>query len=197
LFILTAGLTSWLMEKSKNGLKIALIALLIFFACRSLSFIIAGKQQKIIVYNVPRKSAIDFIQGRNYVFTGDTDLLTNDFARNFHLKPSRVLHRIKIQDELRNLSRHEPYFHFNGKNILFLDKSFSFQRPDRPVIDLLVISKNPKINMARLAGSLIIKQVVFDSSVPAWKTRYLKKDCDSLRIPWYDAASSGAFVMNL
>ena len=51
--------------------------------------------------------------------------------------------------------------------------------------------------MKKLAASLDIKQVVLDGSVPAWKAKYWKKDCDSLKIPLYDVAMSGAFVMEL
>ena len=65
------------------------------------------------------------------------------------------------------------------------------------VIDLLIISKNPKLYMATLAKSIKIKQVVFDGSVPAWKTQYWKKDCDSLKIPWHDVTTGGAFVMSV
>ena len=138
------------------------------------------------------------MNGRNYFFVGDSDLLTNDFARNFHLKPSRILYRIKEADSLDNLSVHENYLNYNGKKIILLDEAVSFiQQQPKPSIDLLVISKNPKVYMKDLAGSLNIKQVVFDGSVPAWKTNYWKKDCDSLLIPWHDVTSKGAFVMNL
>jgi len=33
--------------------------------------------------------------------------------------------------------------------------------------------------------------------VPAWKTNYWKRDCDSLQIPWHDVTMKGAFVMKL
>ena len=51
--------------------------------------------------------------------------------------------------------------------------------------------------MHKLASTLLIKKVVFDSSVPAWRANYWKKDCDSLHIPWYDVTTGGAFEMNL
>ena len=198
LVLFTVGISYWLMEKSGRGLKLGLLALLGFVAVRSFSFVQSNQQQKIIVYNVPQKRAIDIVNGRNYFFVGDSDLLTNDFARNFHLKPSRVLYRIKEVNELNNLSVYENYLNYNGKKILLLDEAVSFipQQP-KPSIDLLVISKNPKVYMKKLAASLDIKQVVFDGSVPAWKTTYWKKDCDSLHIPWYDVTMKGAFVMNL
>ena len=198
LVLFAVGISYWLMEKSARGLKLGLFALLGFVALRSFSFIQSNKQRKIIVYNVPQKRAIDIVNGRNYLFVGDSDLLTNDFARNFHLKPSRILYRIKDVDTLDNLTVHEDYLSYNGKKILLLDEALSFapQQP-KPSIDLLIISKNPKVYMKKLAASLDIKQVVFDGSVPAWKTTYWKKDCDSLHIPWYDVTMKGAFVMNL
>ena len=82
--------------------------------------------------------------------------------------------------------------------MLLLDSSISFQSAEnKPVIDLLLISKNPKLYMLKLAEALTIKQVVFDGSVPAWKVNYWKKDCDSLHIPYFDVTAKGAFVMKL
>jgi len=198
LLFFTAGISHWLMERSKTGLKTGIISLLIFTAERTISFIAAEKQQKIIVYNVPQKKAIDFIDGRNYLFIGDSGLLANDFARNFHLKPSRVLYRIKDADTLNDFLACKNYISYKNRYILLLDETISFTpQVNKPVIDLVVISKNPKLYIPKLAGSLDIKQVVFDGSVPAWKTKYWKKDCDSLRIPWHDVSIKGAFVMNL
>ena len=158
----------------------------------------ADRQQKIIVYNVPQRRAIDFIKGRNYFFVGDSDLVTDDFVRNFNLKPSRILFRITPADSLDHFRQNSNYIQFSKKKILLLDSSINFQRTDnRPVIDLLLISKNPRLYMTKLAAALNIKQVVFDGSVPAWKVNYWKKDCDSLHIPYYDITAKGAFVMKL
>jgi competence protein ComEC len=198
LLLFAACICYWLMEKSINGLKSGLLALLGFVILRSVSFYESDKQKKIIVYNVPQKTAIDFIDGRNYFFTGDSDLLTNDFLRNFHLKPARTLFRINSVDTLYNLAFIENYFSYYGKRVLIINKSISYiPQPALSKIDLLVISKNPKVYIKKLAASLDIKQVVFDGSAPAWKTKYWKNDCDSLGIPWYDVTMKGAFVMSL
>jgi len=198
LILFAVGISYWLMEKSTKGLKLGLFVFLGFVALRSYSFVQSIQQQKIIVYNVPQKRAIDFVNGRNYFFVGDSDLLTNDFARNFHLKPSRVLYRIKDVDTLDDLSVDENYMSYRGKRILLLDETISFTpQESKSPVDLLIISKNPKIYMKNLAASLNIKQVVFDGSVPAWKANYWKKDCDSLHIPWHDVTMKGAFVMRV
>jgi competence protein ComEC len=64
-------------------------------------------------------------------------------------------------------------------------------------IDIVVVSKNPKLYFSSLTRAFNIRQVVFDGSVPAWKIKYWMKDCDSLSIPYYDVNTKGAFVMNL
>ena len=198
LFLFAIGISYWLMERSSIGLKWGLLALLGFMAMRSLSFIKTNQQQKIIVYNVPQIRAIDIVNKRNYFFIGDSELVANDFVRNFHLEPSRVLSRVKTVDTLDNLLINENYLDYYGKRILLIDKSISFTpgEPKAP-IDLLIISKSPKIYFRKLARALDIKQVVFDGSVPAWRSDYWKKDCDSLKIPWHDVTMEGAFVMKL
>ncbi len=198
IIIFTVCISYWLMEKVKRGLLPGLLVLLGFIALRTYSFINANRQQKIIVYNVPQRRAIDFIDGRNYFFVGDPGLTADDFVRNFHLKPSRILFRITLSNSLDHFRQTGNYIHFINKNILLLDSSISFQPTNnKPVIDLLLISKNPGLYMAKLASALTIKLVVFDGSVPPWKTSYWKKDCDSLHIPYYDVTAKGAFVMNL
>jgi competence protein ComEC len=198
LFIVATGISYWLMEKSKKGLKLGLFALLVFIALRSYSFIQTNRQQKIIVYNVPQKRAIDIISGKNYSFVGDSDLLSNDFLRNFHLKPARILYRMNAAETIPRLLVAGDYISYNGKRILLIDKNIYFAaQQSKPIVDLIIISKNPKIYITKLAQTLDIKQVVFDGSVPAWKTNYWKKDCDSLHIPWHDVTMKGAFEMRV
>lgn len=198
LFIFITGVSYWLLEKTKTGLQIGLISLLGFFILRSYSFIEKSKQQKIIVYNVPKYRAIDFINGRHFFFLGDRDLLENDFTRNFHLKPSRVLQRVSSTGSTGCLVSSDNYISFGNKKIVLLDSPVSYTySSERQVVDLLVISKSPKLYISQLNNSFIIKQIIFDGSVPPWKLKYWKKDCDSLHIPYHDVSEKGAFVMTL
>jgi competence protein ComEC len=198
LFIFIAGSSYWLMEQSKTGLKTGLIALLAFATLRSYAYIQTGQQQKIIVYNVSRQRAVDLINGHDYFFAGNAALEEDDFARNFHLKPARVLYRTHPSSAIDPFHISGNYITCKDKHILLVDEPLSFPATGRqPTIDLLVLSKNPRIYMNQLAASLSIKQVVIDGSVPAWKARYWKRDCDSLHIPCHDVTIQGAFVMNL
>ena len=188
----------WLMEKNKSAFRYGLIALLGFVALRTVSFIQAYNRQQLIVYNVPQKQAIDFIDRRKYLFVGDSGLLADDFVRNFHLKPSRVLHRVEPAQRLENYQQEEDLIIYKNKKILSFDKTKHFSPIKSKVpVDLLLVSGNPKLYFNKLSETFLVKQVVFDGSCPSWKISYWKKDCDSLNIPYHIVSEKGAFVMNL
>jgi competence protein ComEC len=198
LFGVATGLGFWLMEKSKTGLKYALAALFGFVVLRTISFIQANNREQLIVYNVPQKRAIDLIDGRKYFFIGDSDVLADNFIRNFHIKPSRVLHRIEQARNFENYQQQENLISYKNKKILAINETKYFAPLEEKIpVDLLLISRNPKLYFNKLAETFSVKQVVFDGSCPAWKINYWKKDCDLLHIPWYDVSEKGAFVMNL
>ena len=198
LFFFAAGVSFWLMEKKTKGLTVGLIAIFGFAFLRSLSFFNAQQQKKIIVYNVPQRRAIDFIDGKKYFFMGDQDLLTNDFARNFHLKPSRILHRVEAADTLNGLWRYGKFINYHSKRILLVEKNVIAEPSEnKPAIDLLVISKNPRLQLSNLTQAFQIMQIVFEASVPSWKALQWKKECNALNIPYHDVNEQGAFVMNL
>jgi competence protein ComEC len=174
------------------------VALLVFFALRTVSFMQSNTRQQLIVYNVPQKQAIDFIAGRKYFFVGDSDLLADDFVRNFHLKPSRILHRMEPAESIDKFSQSGNLINYRGKRIMRINESCRFSAATSKIaIDLLLISGNPRLNINKIAESFSVNQVVFDGSCPAWKIKYWNKDCDSLHIPTYDVNEKGAFVMNL
>ncbi|MER3470929.1 MAG: 4-alpha-glucanotransferase [Chitinophagaceae bacterium] len=189
-----AALSYFLLQKKRFALGVSLLSLLIFALLRSISFIHAERQQKLIVYNVPKHRAIDLIDGRSYRFIGDPELLEDDFLRNFYLQPSRILHRINSTNKENVIP---PAFCFHNKNFLLINSAIQLTDSINKPIDVVILSKNPKLYISQLAKTAAIKQIVIDASVPAWKAKYWKHDCDSLHIPCYDVTEEGAFVMNL
>ena len=196
LYLIIAGLSYWLSEKNKMGLKAALTAMLMFTVLRTLSVYSHTAEKKIIVYNIPQHEAIDLCDPAGFQFIGDTELHQDDFRYAFYIKPSRVLNRLSRPAQL--VPHVNGYFSFSGKKIMLLDQPRHF-KPDtvRPRIDLLIVSNNSPVHFPALTQTFDIAQVVFDGSNTYRKLVYWKKDCDSLHIPWYDVSEKGAFVMTL
>jgi competence protein ComEC len=195
MLVAATAICFWLMDKKKWMLWLSLSCSLLLVGLRSLSFAEAYNQRKLIVYNVPKYSAIDLISGRTFNFIGDSALLSDDFTRNFHIQPSRVLHRIQ-QNQI--LPVYCKDFEFCNKRIALMDtvRYFIASEPKQP-IDVLILSKNPKLYISNLIKTFSISQIVIDGSVPRWKAKLWKKDCDSLHIPCFNVSEKGAFVMNL
>jgi competence protein ComEC len=197
LYFSILGFGWWLIEKNRKGVLVGLACFAGFIGLRSIDFIQRNQQQKLIVYNIPSHTAIDLIEGRNYQFIGDSILTEDGFLRNFHIKPSRVLHRISPADSLQNFSLNNNLISCNGKSILIIDEAFAVPQLQQKIkVDAIVITKNPKIYLNRLSTIFDCNQYIFDSSNPFWKTAYWEKDADSLHLRHHSTATDGAFVMN-
>lgn len=167
----------------------SLISLTGFMILRSFSFISAGQQKKIIVY----QQSADFIYGRKYV--------SIPFSTTYnptYINPSRILFRLSPAKEIPAFKASGNHISFLSKKLILLNGLRHYQPgPTRAIVDLLILSQNPPEDARRLSRSLDIRQVVADATVPAWKVRRWQQQCDSLDIPFHDARTKGAFVMNL
>lgn len=177
----------------------ALIALLAFVMQSAYNKWQTDKQQKLIVYNVPKYEAIDFIKGNQYQFVGDSILLQDGLLQNFHLKPGRIANQLETRsDSLITVFNQGMFYQFNNKKILLADKQLNFAPAEQKIqLDLIIISKNPTIRIASLAETFNCKLVVFDASNPAWKIEKWKQECKTLNLSWYSVAETGAFIYNI
>lgn len=184
----------WFIQKKSKLLLYSLVSFLIFITLRTFDIIEKNSQQKLIVYNVPQHRAIDFIAGNKLYFLGDSVLLEDDFLQNFHLKPSRILHRIRP----KNLSIVENnFFQFNNKNILIIDKKLQPAMPSVKMnIDLIIIQKNPNISLPELANFFNCKNFIADATNSMWKIKKWKKDCENLHLRLHSVQDQGAFIMD-
>jgi competence protein ComEC len=199
LYGIIGGITLWTFRRSIPGLQLSLVSILLFLIFRSHSFAVANQQKKIIVYNVSQKTAIDFISGRMAVFIGDSMLTIDESLNNFHLKPTRVRYRFTVQKNIPGFVRAGGHIQWNRMRIFLLDKSMSISRAtsEKAEIDLLLVSGNPAFSISDLNRVLIVRQIVFDSSVPSWKLSKWKKECDSIGMEYHDVRTKGAFAIKL
>ena len=155
-----------------------------------------AKQKKIIVYNVPSHKAIDFIDGSTYNFIGDSDLIVEGIMQNFHLKPGRIslmLHN--KSDSTFPLYHRDNFFQFYNKRILTIDSTLLYDSLAKKInVDYIIISKNPKLYINKLAAVFNCGLYIFDASNPLWKIDKWKKDCEDLHLRFHSVPEQGAFV---
>lgn len=196
LMIIAAGW--WMQYKSVRALMISMLLLLCFATLRAVSFSAAARRKQLIVYNIPARSAVDIIEGRSYRFIGDSASGAVSEKAALHLRRTRSLLRATKTRYPATINNGSLFIQYGNKKIILTHSRLRFKEGAQlPAIDLLILSGKPSIDLYQLTSQVTIRQVVFDSSVPAWKSSYWKKDCDSLHIPCYDVSLNGAFVINL
>ncbi|MDQ6814588.1 MAG: ComEC family competence protein [Bacteroidota bacterium] len=196
LYIFLIGGCFWLLNKTKPALFIALTSLCFFVLIDAYKNYYRRKQEKMIVYNIPQHRAVDFMEGKKFSFVGDTSLLNDNYLKNFHLKPCRTLCGASAASDLDGLYISIPFVWFNGKRILIIDKTYKFQATRKIGVDVIVISHNPRLNIADINAAFDCKQYVFDGSNSPWKISQWKKDCDSLHLQNYSTLDLGAYVLD-
>ena len=189
----------WLINKSKLAFRLALCTMLCFLISITYSGWQKSTQQKLIVYNVPQHQSIDFINGNQFKFIGDTILLQDGMLQNFHLKPSRIALQLnKNVDQLNSLYQHKNFYQYNNSRILIIDNNLSFTPDSQKInVDYIIISKNPKLNISQLTKTFNCTQIIFDGSNSLWKIAKWKKECEELHLQCYSVAEQGAFIKDL
>ena len=189
----------WLIKKNATAFKFGICCALLFTIMTTVNKWNFSKQKKIVVYDVPSHKAIDFINGNAYHFVGDTDLNTDGLLQNFHLKPARIQMMVKAKvDSLDDLFAQNNFYQFYDKRILLIDSSISYNPLSKKIaVDFIVISKNPKLFIPKLAEVFNCSIYIFDSSNPLWKIEKWKKDCEELHLHFYSVPEQGAFITNL
>jgi competence protein ComEC len=187
-----------LLQKNKTVFKASLVSLLLFTGIWAWGKTKLYKQQKMVVYNVSKHRAVDFITNNRYYFYGDTEMKIDGALQNFNLKPSRVLYQMSpAKDTLQIQDGQYSICTFKDKKIIFIDKPVSFMaNEDSIAVDALVISKNPKINIAIITNIIKPNVIVLDGSNSLWKITQWKKDCEELHLPYFVTGEQGAFILN-
>jgi len=199
LYGVVIGFSAWLISKNKNLFKFGLTCLLAFSAASVYNKWEVARQQKIIVYNVAQHQAIDFISGSYYQFVGDSILLEDGLLQNFHLKPGRIFLQLdKRKDSLNDVFQIRTFYQFLDKRVVIVSAPLQTEMPEqRTAVDLVVISKNPRLSIAQLARLFNCRQYVFDASNPAWKIEKWQKECRALNIQGYSIPGQGAFILDV
>ena len=188
----------FLFYKRKYALIGGLCFLSLFCIIRAMDITGHLHQQKIIVYNVPKHTAIDIVSGTSYSYIGDTEVLRDDFLRNFHLKPGRIQNRLSLNANLVLPAINNAILNFHGKKILLLNNTVPHQKPVSKIpVDIIIVSKNPRLNIPEMQDMFDCKEIVFDSSNPLWKIQQWKKDCNNLHLRFHSIPEQGALEMNL
>ncbi|WP_207512121.1 ComEC/Rec2 family competence protein [Longitalea luteola] len=198
LYLFISAIAWWLFHYSRKGFIISLLALLLFMIFEAIDERKAMQQRKLIVYNIPRHSAIDVIVGKQCFFTADSALLKNDLLFAFHLQPARLVHRVITPFNTGKLLGEKNFFRCGNTSFLIIDQPLTLsQKTLKTPVDIIIILNNPTLHLAQLTSVFTCRRFVFDASNAPGKIARWLQECDQLGIPGFSVADQGAFVFNL
>jgi competence protein ComEC len=208
LYMIIAFVITFLFNRKSIMLKLATAMSIIFFISLGIDKYDALSQKKIIVYNVKKSTAIDFIDGNDHFLLTDSILLANEKSIKTHISnnwvklrldaPTRINEKCVADStyefESGSLYMKRNIVQFFGKRIALVNENNFREVSEKPLqIDYLVISGNIKTDIEELLDSYHPKLIIIDSSNSSWKSEKWIKECDALDMPCYAVVKSGAY----
>jgi competence protein ComEC len=171
----------------------------LFWGNHAYAEINALQQHRLIIYNNTHQLLIDYINKNKYQFLGEEAINHNEKTISFLLKPSRISFRAnQLLEEKKPLNFHKHVYALQNKKLMIMDSTVYFKPIEHKInIDVLVISRNIRINMKELLSTIEPKLIVFDASNSLWKITKWKKECEALNLRCFSIKDQGALVMNL
>lgn len=191
-------LLGWLLQKDKSWLKLSLLCLVIMAGASAIRQINVGSQNKMIVYNIPNTTAVDFITANQYstvLFRRDQEESSNNLpemitAREFFhsTRSGNVISRIPVGGNELLL---------NQKKILHIKTGQKFSVPDKRIrLDAIILSGSPEVKIADLAQSFDAEVYIFTPSNKGFQIKKWEKECKELLLRSHNITDAGALVMN-
>ena len=199
LYAAVACLCAWLLHRRPVIAKFTLFFLAAFGAFHTYARVQLNSQKKIVIYNVSRCRAVDFLQADYFSFIGDSALRQEGLLQNFHLKPARIFYRAKQEVPASRMLRSSgSLYRFCNTSLLMIDTAVMYAAArDRIPVDILLLSHNAKVRLQDLVTAVSPAVVVFDASNSLWKIEKWKSECEDLHLRFHSVPEQGAFVKSI
>ena len=199
LYLFVFAAAAGFLQFNKKLIMISLLFFSFFIGIWSYGKINLIQQKKIIIYNVSRHTAIDFVAADKYFFLGDEEFKTDGALQNFNLKPARISLQVnQSRDTLKSLQHSKILWQFYSKKIMIIDTTLSFASIQNKIkVDVLLITKNANVDISNITSSVMPRCIVFDASNSLWKIAQWKKQCSLLHLPYFITAEQGAFILDV
>jgi competence protein ComEC len=189
MIVVIAG-SIFFLQRKKDFLFIALIALCTLFLSFFIQDYVAARQQKIVVYNITGHSVLDRISGKAYHCFHSGNLSAQTIRYN--LFPARLGYRVIERNEGRESW---DTWRIRQRKILFLNQNRELSRISGSFpVDFLILSN--RCAYAPLFWEEVFQPhlIILDSSFPRWEARKWEKKLALAGIPVYNVQEKGAWV---
>ncbi|MBE7173890.1 MAG: ComEC family competence protein [Williamsia sp.] len=195
LYAMIAALCCWWRLKKPFQLCAFLGFMVVFLSMRSFQFSTAQKQARLIVYNIPRHSAINLVSGRHAALVADSALLQTTRLIKTSVEPAATVFRFQQADFILSDTIVIQGFYFEGRRIILCNGfTEGVVLQDKIKADIVIVSGANRLPAEEMGRLIDARMWVLDSSVPAWKVKQWKETGQSTHLACYPVSEKGAFV---
>ncbi|SKB42156.1 ComEC/Rec2 family competence protein [Daejeonella lutea] len=161
-------------------------------------------QQRIIFYNLKKKSGIAFVTRSRSIIISDIN--PGEKLLNFSLLPavkSFGSGQERFYNESESFSTHDyfgtsNFYQFGRIRIIKWDKNFDGRSFSHGLAaDIVLISNNPNISLNQIASYLTFKKIVIDATNPDYKIKRWIAEANKHGYKYYVLKKNPALVLNL
>lgn len=201
------GFCIFLMFQRIPFLKVGLLSLGMFIGLLSYAKHHQLRQCKLVVYNIKKHSAIDFIVGQSNYLISNVELMQNDGKLLFHIKPNWWELGIKnsvlnSQQSLKSgittkfLCAKGNVVQFKNTRLFAINRFSAtelYQLSKLGTLDFVLVSDNKVLPSNTSTQKFLAKHVILDSSNSTFGINWWKKYCKKNNISCYSVSENGAF----
>ncbi len=190
-FIITAFAVA-IYYRKKQWLYAALAVSVIYMGVRIQHNSQISIQQKLIVYNVNKATAVEFITGNKSVLLADSSALPGTVNYRFNIEGALWYYGIDNRKVFASNNNYpKPITVLGNKSLLIANGKLNTDGVTKA--DYVLISNNPFINFDALQ-KLNPTMVIIGSNNKPKKVAYFIKELDKRGINYYNIAQQGAFI---
>lgn len=205
----------FIINKRFRSFKLGLISIIILLGVFITEKNINYKNKRVIIYNIDKISAYNFIDKTDNVLISDFNDKSDKKSLMFYIKNNWLamgLANEKIVDlkklnpqyiftnllkvDNRNIFIKDKFINFYGKRFLILnDKIYdNINYTKKLNLDYIIIANNTKVDIKDLIKNYNFKQIIIDSSNSKYRVDKIIKACNVNNIKYYNVSKEGAFV---
>lgn len=206
LFLLFVSVIYALLYRSKKLIFISLFSIISLQSKQLYQNFIKNNSKKLIVYSVPKSSAIELFYAEKQVLFTDSLLINDDKKIAFHIQNNRIMNGINtnfnflISQNANNniIIKAKNFIQFADKKIVIINQKEKYiELDDKIKVDYLILSKNQHIKIADLLKVFKPELLIFDSSNKEWQCNKWEKECSVLNLKFYNVLKNGSFELKL
>lgn len=209
LILIVLCLVSFIRHHNQKALILMLVFGIFFCSSFTLRKLELKKNHSLIIYDLKKHSAIDFIYGNEHVLLSDSTILTDDFSISFSIEgywtrnglsknphflfPETDTFKCEFLNKKKNLISFGNKLIVLNNKYLKSDDSLSF----RPKADIYVVSKGQYPDLQKILNSYDIELLVLDGTVSENNTKKWLTMAKEKNISCYNIKEKGAFVLEV